>query len=88
MSAELETAVSNWVERIPIAETRNYVQRIMENLQMYGVRFGASVATREPNLHRAANDRAAPRADLGARNPDGVACARAGWSPTPQSYSA
>ena len=43
------------MERIPISETRNYVQRVMENLQMYGVRFGASVATVEPNLHRAAN---------------------------------
>lgn len=30
----------DWVERIPIAETRNYVQRIMENLQVYRYRFG------------------------------------------------
>ncbi|HZS63217.1 MAG TPA: lytic transglycosylase domain-containing protein [Xanthobacteraceae bacterium] len=30
----------DWVERIPIAETRNYVQRVMENLQVYRVRFG------------------------------------------------
>ena len=30
----------DWVERIPIAETRNYVQRIMENLQIYRARFG------------------------------------------------
>lgn len=30
----------DWVERIPFAETRNYVQRIMENLQAYRVRFG------------------------------------------------
>jgi soluble lytic murein transglycosylase len=29
------------VERIPFAETRNYVQRVMENLQVYRVRFGA-----------------------------------------------
>jgi soluble lytic murein transglycosylase len=42
----------DWVERIPIAETRNYVQRVMENLQVYAARFGASVATIEPNLHR------------------------------------
>jgi soluble lytic murein transglycosylase len=28
------------VERIPFAETRNYVQRIMENLQVYRARFG------------------------------------------------
>ncbi len=30
----------DWVERIPISETRNYVQRVMENLQVYRVRFG------------------------------------------------
>ena len=45
----------DWVERIPLAETRNYVQRVMENVQVYGTRFGASIATIEPNLHRAAN---------------------------------
>ena len=44
----------DWIERIPIAETRNYVQRVMENLQVYRARFGASIATVEPNLHRAA----------------------------------
>ena len=32
----------DWVERIPIAETRNYVQRIMENMQVYRARFGGS----------------------------------------------
>ncbi|MFL9823274.1 transglycosylase SLT domain-containing protein [Rhodoplanes sp. SY1] len=30
----------DWVERIPFSETRNYVQRIMENVQAYRVRFG------------------------------------------------
>jgi len=30
----------DWVERIPISETRNYVQRIMENMQVYRSRFG------------------------------------------------
>jgi soluble lytic murein transglycosylase len=43
----------DWVERIPLAETRNYVQRVMENLQVYSARFGASTGTVEPNLHRA-----------------------------------
>ncbi|HUI94360.1 MAG TPA: lytic transglycosylase domain-containing protein [Xanthobacteraceae bacterium] len=45
----------DWVERIPIAETRNYVQRVMENLAVYRARFGegATVAI-EPNLQRAA----------------------------------
>jgi soluble lytic murein transglycosylase len=30
----------DWVERIPFAETRNYVQRIIENIQVYRSRFG------------------------------------------------
>jgi soluble lytic murein transglycosylase len=35
----------DWLERIPLAETRSYVQRVMENLQVYRARFhsGASV---------------------------------------------
>src|SRR5262249_42726599 len=32
----------DWVERIPFSETRNYVQPVMENMQVYRVRFGAS----------------------------------------------
>jgi len=46
--------VVDWVERIPFSETRNYVERVMENLQVYRARFGASAATVEPNLYRAA----------------------------------
>ncbi|GEO98208.1 lytic transglycosylase domain-containing protein [Methylobacterium haplocladii] len=30
----------DWVERIPFTETRNYVQRVMENLQVYRNRLG------------------------------------------------
>jgi soluble lytic murein transglycosylase len=30
----------DWVERIPFSETRNYVQRVMENLQVYRIRLG------------------------------------------------
>jgi soluble lytic murein transglycosylase len=33
----------DWVERIPFSETRNYVQRVMENLLVYRVRFDAAV---------------------------------------------
>ena len=41
----------DWVERIPFPETRNYVQRVMENLQVYRVRFSETkAATSEPNL--------------------------------------
>ncbi len=32
--------VVDWVERIPFTETRNYVQRVMENYQVYKVRLG------------------------------------------------
>jgi peptidoglycan lytic transglycosylase len=44
----------DWVERIPFSETRNYVQRVMENMQVYRKRFGETAKTIEPNLHRAA----------------------------------
>lgn len=30
----------DWVERIPFSETRNYVQRVTENLAVYRARFG------------------------------------------------
>ena len=43
----------DWVERIPLAETRNYVQRVMENLQVYRTRFGAGTAMGEPSPRRA-----------------------------------
>jgi soluble lytic murein transglycosylase len=36
--------VIDWVERIPFSETRNYVQRVMENLQVYRVRFDAGIS--------------------------------------------
>jgi soluble lytic murein transglycosylase len=29
----------DWIERIPIAETRNYVERVMENMQVYRARL-------------------------------------------------
>jgi soluble lytic murein transglycosylase len=43
----------DWVERIPFAETRNYVERVMENLQVYRALFGSPVATAEPALEHA-----------------------------------
>lgn len=32
----------DWIERIPFTETRNYVQRVLANLNVYRVRFGDS----------------------------------------------
>lgn len=43
----------DWVELIPFSETRNYVQRIMENLQVYRARFGGGKRLQiEADLHR------------------------------------
>ena len=46
----------DWVELIPFSETRNYVQRIMENLQVYRFRFGGGTRLQiEADLHRGAS---------------------------------
>jgi peptidoglycan lytic transglycosylase len=46
----------DWVELIPFSETRNYVQRIMENLQVYRARFGGGTKLQiEADLHRGAS---------------------------------
>jgi soluble lytic murein transglycosylase len=45
----------DWVERIPFSETRNYVQRVLENLQVYRVRFGKGAKLHiEADLQRGA----------------------------------
>lgn len=45
----------DWVELIPFSETRNYVQRIMENLQVYRARFGGGSRLQiEADLRRGA----------------------------------
>ena len=43
----------DWVERIPFMETRNYVQRVMENMQVYRTLFGGNTPlTIESDLRR------------------------------------
>jgi peptidoglycan lytic transglycosylase len=43
----------DWVERIPFMETRNYVQRVMENMQVYRTRFETDARlTIEADLRR------------------------------------
>ena len=39
----------DWVERIPFSETRNYVQRVMENLLVYRSRFANQSTTVRSN---------------------------------------
>jgi len=49
----------DWVERIPFAETRNYVQRVMENLQVYRFRFETGTpAMSDVDLHRGKTEEA------------------------------
>jgi soluble lytic murein transglycosylase len=45
----------DWIERIPFSETRNYVQRVLESLEVYRVRFGGgSKLLTEADLRRGA----------------------------------
>jgi len=45
----------DWIERIPFSETRNYVQRVLENLQVYRMRLGrGSKLLIEADLRRGA----------------------------------
>lgn len=41
--ADLETAI-DWVEKIPFGETRNYVMRVLENIQVYRARLAGGSA--------------------------------------------
>ncbi len=51
----------DWVERIPFTETRNYVQRVMENLQVYRTRLdGRTALVIEADLRRGAPATATP----------------------------
>ena len=38
----------DWIERIPFTETRNYVQRVFENLQIYRAQLGMPTASLSP----------------------------------------
>ncbi len=44
--------VVDWIEMIPFTETRNYVERIMENLQVYRARLGEPALVIEADLRR------------------------------------
>jgi soluble lytic murein transglycosylase len=52
----------DWIERIPFAETRNYVQRVLENLQVYRDRFNPNLAT-APDSGQQGGMKAAPAPD-------------------------
>ncbi len=42
----------DWVERIPFDETRDYVERVSENLAIYRAMLGAAAAGQSPKLAR------------------------------------
>lgn len=44
----------DWMETIPIAETRIYVQRVLENMHVYRLRMGARVSPMSTDLKRTA----------------------------------
>ncbi len=52
---QADTDVVDWIESIPFDETRNYVQRVMENLQVYRSRLtkGPSRLAQDDDLRRA-----------------------------------
>jgi len=53
----------DWIERIPFAETRNYVQRVLENLQVYRDRFDPKLATAAPGSDQQSDVKPAPAPD-------------------------
>lgn len=42
--------IIDWIETIPFSETRNYVQRVLENKQMYHILYGNAPLTLEKDL--------------------------------------
>jgi soluble lytic murein transglycosylase len=61
----------DWVERIPLSETRNYVQRVMENVLVYRSRFeGSGVVAAKPQQRVPTQEvSAAPTASAAAPSP-------------------
>jgi len=56
----------DWVERIPLSETRNYVQRVIEDVHVYDARFESiATATSNPD-HASANSEEVSSAQLAA----------------------
>lgn len=50
---DTQVDVVDWIEMIPYTETRNYVQRVLANLQVYRQRLGATqLASMEQDLRR------------------------------------
>lgn len=59
----------DWVERIPLSETRNYVQRVMENVQVYRARFEGSGAVAGKSDQRVVTQEISATAPMAAAAP-------------------
>jgi soluble lytic murein transglycosylase len=46
-----EVDLVDWIERIPFYETRNYVQRVIENLNVYRARLERAAASAKAGVH-------------------------------------
>src|SRR5262249_14256038 len=73
--------VVDWIERIPIDETRNYVKRTLENLQVYRARLGMPELRLEADLTGQPGDwrdplASVPRKQAGAEVPAASELAR------------
>ena len=47
-----EVDLVDWIERIPFHETRNYVQRVIENLNVYRARLDRAAASAKAVIAR------------------------------------
>jgi soluble lytic murein transglycosylase len=57
----------DWIERIPIQETREYVSKVLANIQMYRARLGQEPALRlDEDLQRGRSGRRPPAAEAAA----------------------
>ncbi|QQO11564.1 transglycosylase SLT domain-containing protein [Bradyrhizobium diazoefficiens] len=59
----------DWVERIPLSETRNYVQRVMENVLVYRARFEGSSVVAGKSEQRVMTHETSTRAPVAAAAP-------------------
>ena len=53
----------DWIESIPITETRKYVQKVMQNVHVYRTRLGLRKYTMHRDINRGSNGLAAATAD-------------------------
>ena len=59
---DADVDVIDWIERVPLAETRNYIQRVLENLHIYRQRLQSTTSGWSEAADRRAPQPAASRA--------------------------